>query len=104
MKTIKSLFAVSLIVAAFGAANVFAVTPHWIDASQSIQGVDSVDYSHAQTALGNAAKSKAAGSAVTTVSAATDVNLIACKKAGKASCPKCGTIVPCCMKVTACCN
>jgi hypothetical protein len=104
MKTIKSLFAASLIVAAFSAATVFAVTPHWIDAPQTVQGSDSVDYAHAQTALGNAGMSKSARPAAVATSAQADPNLIACKKMGKATCPKCGAIVPCCKTVTACCN
>ncbi len=109
MKTMKSLFAASLIAAALGAASVYAdstlVSPHWMDAPQIVAASDSVDYAHAQTALGNAAMSKAAGPGVVSASGITGPNLIACKRVGKASCPVCGAAVPCCAKTpTPCCK
>jgi len=109
MKTLKPLFAIGLIVAAFSAANIYAAStltsPHWNNPPQAVQSVVSVDFAHGQTALGNAARSKAAGPAHVATSATADPNLIACKKVGKASCPKCGIVVPCCTtKVYACCN
>ena len=109
MKTMKSLFAASLIAAALGAASVFAdstiVSPHWKDAQQIGPATDSVDYAHAQTALGNAAKSRAAGPAVVPASGITDPNLIACKRVGKASCPSCRAKAPCCAKTPSpCCK
>jgi hypothetical protein len=109
MKTAMPLFAVGLIAAVFTAANVRATptlpSPHWNDAPQIFQSADSTDSAHRQTALGNAARSKAAGPTHVTTSAQTDPNLVACNKVGKASYPKCGIAVPCCTtKVYACCN
>jgi ABC-type nitrate/sulfonate/bicarbonate transport system substrate-binding protein len=109
MKTMNSLFAVSLIAAALGAASVHAdstlVSPHWKDAPQIAPATGSVDYAHAQTALGNAAKSKAAGPVVVPASGITDPNLIARKQVGRASCPVCGAKAPCCARsASPCCK
>jgi len=106
MKTLKSLFAVGLITAALAGTSALAVSPRWADSATVTPGVSATDYAHSQTALGNAAKSKASGPEVTSISAKSDPNLVACHKVGKAVCPICGTAVPCSTSKTkmACCN
>jgi len=109
MKTLKSLFVITLTVAALDVASVYAtdalVSPHWKDAPQTVQGTDTADYAHSETALGNAAQSKANRVSAAAAGTKATPNRLVCKQIGKASCTVCGMDVARCTQAgMSCCK
>jgi len=107
MKMIKTVLAMAAAAAFLGVMTIPAAEPllsprasgtrHPVVAS----GVKDADYAHSAAALGNAAKSKAAGPTVIAATGKTDPNLLACARLGKATCsmnPCDGTMVAACCK------
>jgi hypothetical protein len=107
MKTIRSLFTLAVISA--GAFTLTAEeplsTPHQKSDQQIVVATGhSPNLALNETALGNAGRTKAGGTKWVRVSTVADPNLIACKRLGKASCPKMGTLAPCCQAELASCK
>jgi len=89
-----------MVVATFAALSAQAVTsPHFAGAAPAVASAPAGDYAHDATALGNSAKSKSDRASAPAVN---NPSLVDCGKLGKASCPKSGTIAPCCQGATAC--
>jgi hypothetical protein len=101
MKMFKTILSVGLVAASLAALSAQAVvSPHFAGGAAVVATSGAADYAHGATALGAAAKSKSErGSAVLT---AANPSLVDCAKLGKASCPKSGTVAPCCQGSMAC--
>jgi hypothetical protein len=107
MKSLKTLFLLSVIsVSAFTlTAAEPLVSPHCKDAKTTVVVADSpAIFTRAQNALGSAALAKSGLTRLVRVSTGAEPRLVACKLEGKGSCPKIGTLAPCCQSEVASCK